>query len=1106
MHRHLPRFVFGSWVVGLFAVACSIWWPAGTAHAGTDETFQTVADVDVFPLWRSDPVTGVRVRRGMTTSVDVGPESAGGIGERLAYSNTLGRFVAELPAGFRVSDDLTLTANDGCSLRRFVFRVTGRSRPTSCGGQSCGPFAVDYVLFDACPSAGGRVVPGTEGAFQAPDDGEYEIETVIAADLNVTLPSRVWLSVRFDRNNAGVVVGSLPLVGFSADVLDIPSFGCNGNFGGFPDHPHASFFAEVFVAAACPYAFPGYLNIRSANTGIAPGANVTVADDVELGVASCDLVALEVGVRNRGLYDAELRQDRNGRPAGGSTFGVDGIAGTNRRFLVSVDGFNRQRLVYDPPIPLPPEPLWVALRVNNDRAEWILTRREAAVGHTLASYARFSSAGWAQMTPSAGAHAGFQAVITCAGEPPAGACCDMLQTDDGGDAVCRDVPRMNCAWPPRGSQLKPEWVGGAVCAADPFPLPCGVSACCPPDDLCEDLTEHECTDIEPLELPRLWERGAYCGDFLQQCPWNACLVREGTCMTSHDGVGCSDPWCCDTICDVDPWCCQGQWDRECVRLAGTRCDTTPSFDSCYTDESRQALLVEANGATAFSNTQAEQSSSDPAFACRLGPVIACDGGTRKALACVTDRDCPQARCVQWLLSGQRVFNTVWFRFRATAESVAIGLCGSDPGLDSVVQLLGVTDDTDGASACGSLVPVACKDDSAGCSATNRHGRMCVRGLTPGALYYILVGGKTRDDVGFHKLTLRSPCQSSDRIELNDYRSDALEVALGRYPFDFTAATPEGTLDDCAPKDSPDVWYSFSPTVGGWFSVRADVLQGDPSSMAIATYLPAPDLAPGAYVHACDNGGSADPSPGAVTVPIGASSGSLIRLAHVGPHDAFGDIVIEEAQEPACRSLRLDGFDPPAGLVDARSPHVRGDTGQLAGLDRVSFAYASDSLLQDSVDAAQCWRVCETRANVPLHPPYPIELFVNEVVDLRESTGGRFELKLRRPVTPGEATVVAHIDVNGRVTQAGPIYALPGDVNGDGVASGDDILDLIDTLNAQPCTFQTCPSAWGEFSLDIDHSGALTPADVLELIDLFNGADAFAPWVNAELPFAPPSCP
>jgi len=964
---------------------------------------------------------------------------------------------------------------------------------------------VSYELRDACPGAGGAVIAGTDGTFFAPDDGDYEIEVVIPEQIEIHVPSRVWLSLTFDRSNAGVMVGGLPLVGFSGDVLDIGAFGCDGNLGGVPAYPRANFAAEVYLDAACPAAFPAYLNVRSANSGLAPGASVIVADDIEPDVSTCEMVALEVGVRNRGAYDVELRSDDGGKPAGGSTFGVDGIPGTHQRFFMTTDVFRLQRYVFDTPIAIPSGRVWAVLKSNNDRSQWILTRHDGDIGHTAADYATLTSSGWVLRTPAGDAHAGFQVVITCAGEPPVGACCDMLQTDENDEAVCRDVPRMNCAWPLPDSTLQPDWVAGATCAQQPFSIACGVSACCRPDDLCENLTRTECDAVEPVDWPRQWSRGELCDDQAQRCPWSACLLRSGTCMMPHDGTGCADPWCCDSVCDMDAWCCHGQWDRECVRIAGELCDTTTMFDSCYANEARQAALIEANGEIAFSNTEAEHFASDPPFECRLGPEFVCLGGAHAGIECATDADCPDSRCERQLLIGQRAFHTVWFRFYATAESVALDLCGSDSGLDSVIQIFGVGDETDGSTACNTLQPMACKDDSVGCSGTNRHGRMCVDGLVPGALYYIMVGSKTRNDAGFHKLALRSPCQSFDRSELNDLPSDALEVGTGRYPFDFSIATPDGAVDDCAPADAPDVWYALRPGLSGWFTLRADVMRGNPDAVAIATYHTLLGMTAGQYVHTCDNGGAFDPAPGAVTFEVRPGDAVLVRLVHVGTEDVFGDLVVETTTTPACRPLRIELVDPPAGIIDARRPHAPTDAQRLLGIDRLWFRYADDSFLQDSLDAILCWHVCETRANLALRPPYPLDKAVNSINDIRVVESGLNRVRFVRPIAPGEWTTVSHIDVNGRVTSLGPFAALPGDVNADGVSGGVDILDLVEAVNAMPCSLDTCPSVWGPFSLDVDRSGALTPADILEVIDLLNGAGAYAPWINAELP-DPTPCP
>ncbi|MFQ5495148.1 MAG: S8 family serine peptidase [Phycisphaerae bacterium] len=61
--------------------------------------------------------------------------------------------------------------------------------------------------------------------------------------------------------------------------------------------------------------------------------------------------------------------------------------------------------------------------------------------------------------------------------------------------------------------------------------------------------------------------------------------------------------------------------------------------------------------------------------------------------------------------------------------------------------------------------------------------------------------------------------------------------------------------------------------------------------------------------------------------------------------------------------------------------------------------------------------------------------------------------------------------------------LPGDVNGDGVTSAEDVATLLDALRGG--------GALPESSVDIDRSGRLAPADILRQIDLLNGAEAYS---------------
>jgi len=74
-----------------------------------------------------------------------GPEDAnvaGSGGERLVYSNTLGKYQAAVGANRLVADDIATTVPDGCKLRRYEFPVVGKVDPADIGG----PYMVTFAL------------------------------------------------------------------------------------------------------------------------------------------------------------------------------------------------------------------------------------------------------------------------------------------------------------------------------------------------------------------------------------------------------------------------------------------------------------------------------------------------------------------------------------------------------------------------------------------------------------------------------------------------------------------------------------------------------------------------------------------------------------------------------------------------------------------------------------------------------------------------------------------------------------------------------------------------------------------------------------------------
>ena len=98
------------------------------------------------------------------------------------------------------------------------------------------------------------------------------------------------------------------------------------------------------------------------------------------------------------------------------------------------------------------------------------------------------------------------------------------------------------------------------------------------------------------------------------------------------------------------------------------------------------------------------------------------------------------------------------------------------------------------------------------------------------------------------------------------------------------------------------------------------------------------------------------------------------------------------------------------------------------------------------------------------------------------------------IEPGARTVFTHTASSTRTC----LGYLPGDADGDGTTSASDILRLIDHLNG---FFDPPMQIW---QCDLDRSGLCAPADILRVIDLLNGADAFEPWLSAQLPPCPSS--
>ncbi len=739
----------------------------GFAQESPSEPAASVVPLETYPL----PL-GTQFERWETGN----PQTAA-VGKKIIYSNT--RSLLAVNSGTsRVTDDISTVAASGCRVMRYEFPVTGKVNPAGAGG----PYTVDFALYNTCPGSvpgANPVIPGTQGQAVFPDDAPRLISFSLSGT-GISIPQNVWFGVKFNRSNAGVLVGAPAETGVSCDLFDFPGFPCSGAIGGFPLNPHASFNLRLFGDAACTDAFDGYKNIRASGPIFNLGQDATLVDDIHLGVPSCQMIGYEVAVKGLGFFQFDMRRNCDGSIITGTEKVYNGTGNTAQiaRFGVSS------------PVELPQD-FFFATRVNSAQAGIVVSGVQACVGSTEDISLLPSGEGECVDTPFPDPviRDGVNLTIFCAGSPPVGACCDMIfgrcagGPEDGNECDsryspfcpapgtcevgCREVPQMNCPWPwPQWSSPdQPAWVEGAACDPDPFPFTCGIAACCRPDDLCQNLTQNACEAVEPLDRPRQWQRGRYCGVDGQYCPFSACLAYEGECTVAHPEPGCEYSPCCDAVCQLDRYCCQVEWDRLCVQHAGELCWFDLGNDECAERYYPGAMLVDSDSTTYFSNRFASDKATDPEFCCGAegGPVF-----------------------------GK---GSVWFKFVASDSSARISTCNSDLAGDSLINVFQVTGPPPNPEACPQLSLIGCSDDAESCEG-NAHAEVCVGDLTVGDTYYVMVGSKSADAQGPHELQLRPPCVDQPVWIRDDCNANALpdgcEIGRGA----GTDCNEDVLLDQC----------------------------------------------------------------------------------------------------------------------------------------------------------------------------------------------------------------------------------------------------------------------------------------------------------------------
>ncbi len=390
-------------------------------------------------------------------------------GEKVVYSNSLydlsnlfGLTFERPGVGVRISDDIGTDLVDACTLRRVTLAVNGG---VPGGG---GTFGALMGLYDGCPETSGVPVPGTFKIISGLDNNKAIIhiiefvfpdrtcggntfngtpctvatETtdcaagVICDDVpDIQVPPDFYLSLQFNRPDAGWLGGNPAEFGFSGDSFSTGLGGCNILLGSFPFYPHGSFYAVVSAQDTCETHFLAYQAVSNVAEAVEIGQGNRWAEDLTLalGDEACEISTLEIGFRGTGTLpytvDVDIRELRD----------MHGLPGTIKTFMgTGGDKLEIARFRYDPGIFMPAQP-WVTFSPSRDGVG-ILRPGDAQAGSSLDTFRIIIDDGQGNMVWSAPRclnssvipesctqtfpnPAIFYLRVKCRGGVPLGACC-----------------------------------------------------------------------------------------------------------------------------------------------------------------------------------------------------------------------------------------------------------------------------------------------------------------------------------------------------------------------------------------------------------------------------------------------------------------------------------------------------------------------------------------------------------------------------------------------------------------------------------------------------------------------------------------------------------
>ncbi len=183
---------------------------------------------------------------------------------------------------------------------------------------------------------------------------------------------------------------------------------------------------------------------------------------------------------------------------------------------------------------------------------------------------------------------------------------------------------------------------------------------------------------------------------------------------------------------------------------------------------------------------------------------------------------------------------------------------------------------------------------------------------------------------------------------------------------------------------------------------------------------------------------------------------------------------------ACPTGTVAFYDPPPGILDAGRPFPPNDSTQLLGIDTIRVG------APPGADILGCWSVCETT----------IVGSANGVASVSDNGDGDYTIRLARPITPGAVTKITYAG-NGSFAR---YIAHPANLSATGTASSADVDALVNYLNG------TAAHPPGLLSADVNRSGTVTGADILDAVGLLIGEGQYTIWNNSTLPTPNANCP